>query len=68
MVLTAGMAMSGWLLGGQVLDVRPLKADLPVLGTVKATGALPFDIGVYLLVVGVVLLAFEGFGQSGRSV
>jgi hypothetical protein len=34
------------------------------LGTVKATSALPFDIGVYLVVLGLVLMAFEAFGDD----
>jgi multisubunit Na+/H+ antiporter MnhB subunit len=50
-------------LGEQVLEHDDVSADLPVLGVVKATTALPFDIGVYVLVVGVVLMIFEAFGE-----
>ncbi len=41
--------------GGQFLESSTLSADVPVLGTVKATMALPFDIGVFLVVVGLVI-------------
>ena len=34
------------------------------LGTVKATSALPFDIGVYLVVLGLSLMMFEAFGEE----
>ena len=30
----------------------------------KATSALPFDIGVYLVVVGLVLMAYEASGEE----
>ena len=30
---------------------------------IKTTSALPFDIGVYLVVVGLVLMMFEAFGE-----
>ena len=35
-----------------------------MLGVVKATSALPFDIGVYFVVLGLVLMAFEAFGDD----
>ncbi len=38
--------------------------DLPLIGTVKVSSALAFDIGVYLTVVGMVLMAFEAFGDD----
>ena len=34
----------------------------PLLGTIKLTSAAAFDIGVYLVVVGLVLMVFEAFG------
>ncbi len=35
-----------------------------MLGTMKVTTALPFDIGVYTVVIGLVLMAFEAFGDD----
>ena len=53
------------LLAGQsVLEHASFERDLPILGTIKATSALPFDIGVYLVVVGLVLMAYEAFGDE----
>lgn len=51
--------------GGSVLEHAAFERDLPVLGTVKTTSALPFDIGVFLVVVGLVLMAYEAFGDEG---
>lgn len=59
--LTAAVPM---LLGGDVLEHDVMQLDLPVIGTLKATTALTFDIGVYLLVIGVVLAAFDAFGAE----
>ena len=36
----------------------------PLLGDVNVTTALVFDIGVYLVVVGLVLMVFEAFGDD----
>ena len=52
------------LLGGDLLEHAALSFSLPAIGTMKATTALPFDLGVYLLVVGVTLAAFEAFGSD----
>ena len=38
--------------------------DLPLIGTVNVSSALVFDTGVYLTVVGMVLMAFEAFGDE----
>jgi multicomponent Na+:H+ antiporter subunit A len=54
--------IAGLLDGGQVLEAAKLEVDLPILGTVKTTSALPFDIGVYLVVVGLVALALQALG------
>ncbi len=52
-LVTAALAgASGWLGGRQFLESAQLDLDLGVLGQVHATTALPFDIGVYLVVVG----------------
>jgi multicomponent Na+:H+ antiporter subunit A len=50
--------------GNAVLEHAAFERDLPLLGTVKATSALPFDIGVFLVVVGLVLMAYEAFGDE----
>jgi multicomponent Na+:H+ antiporter subunit A len=63
-VATAGFPL---LTGGAVLDVASRSVDLPVLGTINLTTALAFDAGVYLAVVGVVLMAYEAFGDAAPA-
>ena len=52
------------VMGESVLEHASFEADLPLFGKIKATSALPFDIGVYLVVVGLVLMAYEAFGDE----
>jgi multicomponent Na+:H+ antiporter subunit A len=60
-VLTAAVPILG---GHRVLEAGAVSWDVPAIGTVKLTSALAFDIGVYLLVVGLVLMVFESFGDE----
>lgn len=64
LALSVGTAIFPMLLGGAILEHGTLKLDWPLLGEIKATSALPFDIGVYALVVGLVLMIFEAFGDD----
>jgi Domain related to MnhB subunit of Na+/H+ antiporter len=52
--------------GGTPLEHAVFETDLPVLGHVKTTSALAFDVGVYLLVLGLVFMVFESFGDEPR--
>ena len=61
--LAAATATGALVAGGQVLESGKVSVDLPLLGTAKATSALPFDIGVYLVVVGLVLMVIESLGD-----
>lgn len=69
-ILGGGLAISGLTAlvplttGNSLLEHADLSWDLGPLGTMKATSALPFDIGVYLVVVGLVLMAYEAFGDD----
>jgi multisubunit Na+/H+ antiporter MnhB subunit len=64
MLVAAGTAVASLLLGAPLLTGGKVEADLPLLGHVKATSALPFDLGVYLVVVGLVLMVLEALGAS----
>jgi multisubunit Na+/H+ antiporter MnhB subunit len=64
LVISATVAIVPLLLGESVLEHDDVTVELPLLGTLKATTALPFDIGVYLLVLGLTLMAFEAFGDD----
>ena len=69
-ILGAGLLVAGataaapLLAGDHVLESTYWTRNLGVLGTVKVTTALAFDIGVYLVVVGLVLMVFEAFGDD----
>ncbi|MFP5257172.1 MAG: MnhB domain-containing protein [Acidimicrobiia bacterium] len=52
------------VLGDPPLDQEAIELQLGFLGTAKATSATLFDTGVYLIVVGLVLMAFEGLGEE----
>ncbi len=54
-------------LGGSVLEHADFTWDVPVLGTIKTTSALPFDTGVFLVVIGLVLMAIEAFGGDSED-
>lgn len=56
--------ISGWMWGDAFLESAKLEVDVPVLGTLKATSALPFDIGVFIIVVGVALAMISALGQE----
>jgi multicomponent Na+:H+ antiporter subunit A len=64
LLLAVGTAAVPLLAGGDVLQVGFATLDLPAIGPVKLSSALIFDAGVYLAVVGMVLMAFEAFGDE----
>jgi multicomponent Na+:H+ antiporter subunit A len=72
MVLGAGLLISvvtaiiPLLAGGAVLEGGAIDLDLPVLGHVKVSSALAFDIGVYIAVIGLAMMVFESFGDDPR--
>lgn len=66
LVLAAGTGAAAWLFGGQFLESGKLELTLPLLGVVKATSALPFDTGVYLVVVGLVLGVLRTLGAEAE--
>jgi len=67
LLLAAGTGAAAWLFGGQFLESGKLELDLPVLGVVKATSALPFDTGVFLVVVGLVLVMLRTLGAEAEQ-
>ncbi|MBW3535581.1 MAG: S8 family serine peptidase [Gemmatimonadetes bacterium] len=60
-------ALAALLLDAQFLESGKVELDVPVLGHVKATSALPFDIGVVLVVVGLVLVVLETLGAEAEE-
>ncbi len=66
LAISVGTAIVPVLLGGDILEHATLKLHPAVLGDVKVTSALSFDVGVYLVVIGLVLMIFEAFGDDRR--
>ncbi len=64
LALSVGTAIFPLLLGHSVLEHGTFEEEIALLGKVKATSALPFDIGVYLIVIGLALMIFEAFGDD----
>jgi multicomponent Na+:H+ antiporter subunit A len=64
LLIAAVVATIPLFLGDSVLEVGYVSLDLPVLGEVALSSALVFDTGVYLAVVGMVLMVFEAFGDE----
>ena len=64
LLLSAGTALLPLLLGGAVLEHGDVELHLPVFDKVKVTSALTFDLGVDLVVIGLILMAFAAFGED----
>ena len=60
--LAAGTAAGSLLLGAPALSSAVIEVTLPVLGDVKFITSLLFDLGVYLIVVGLVLDVLRSLG------
>ncbi|GAA2141878.1 Na+/H+ antiporter subunit A [Actinomadura napierensis] len=63
-VVTAGTALGGLAWGGAVLQSASVDAHLPLLGHVHFVTSLLFEIGVYLIVVGLVLTVLNVLGAE----
>ncbi|MDK3257025.1 Na+/H+ antiporter subunit A [Blastococcus capsensis] len=64
LLLAGGTGIVGLVLGADVLQTAILETTLPVLGDVKLVTSLFFDIGVYLIVVGLVLDILRSLGAE----
>ena len=60
--LSAGTAIASLFLGAPALSSAVIEFDVPVLGDIKFVTALFFDLGVYLIVVGLVLDVLRSLG------
>jgi multicomponent Na+:H+ antiporter subunit A len=64
LVVVAVTAVLPVLGGGVLLDQSVFSFDIPVIGKIKSGSALPFDIGVTLIVVGLVVAVLDGLGAD----
>jgi multicomponent Na+:H+ antiporter subunit A len=64
LLFAGGTGVVGLALGAEVLQTAILETTLPVLGHVKLVTSLFFDVGVYLIVVGLVLDVLRSLGAE----
>jgi multicomponent Na+:H+ antiporter subunit A len=62
--LSAGVGLVALAAGGSVLQSWVLEVHLPVLGDVHLVTSLAFDLGVYLVVIGLVLDILRSLGAE----
>lgn len=67
-LLTASAAVvAPWLAGGQALQSGYTALEVPVLGYVPLASVLVFDSGVFLIVVGIVLMILTSLGAQPHT-
>lgn len=54
--------------GGVILESHIWRLDVPIFGDVKLVSSLFFDLGVYLVVVGVVIAVLVSLGIEGGAI
>lgn len=64
LALAGGTGLAALWYGHAFLEHRFGHAHLPLLGDVELTTALPFDLGVYAVVVGITLMLISTLGES----
>lgn len=64
LVIAGGTALVPLAVGGSLLESDHVAVDLPLFGELEVTSTLVFDIGVYGVVLGLVLMVFEAFGEE----
>jgi multisubunit Na+/H+ antiporter MnhB subunit len=65
--IVAVVTMMPLLWGNVLLDQAVISADIPILGKIKSGSALPFDIGVTAIVVGLVVALLDGLSAASLS-
>ena len=64
LLVAAGTALVPLMTGSALLEHGRIELDPPLLGHIKLTSTLLFDVGVYAVVVGLVLMVLEAFGEE----
>lgn len=67
LTLAVSVAITPLLFGHGPLDQGAYAIKLAVLGKIKLTSATVFDSGVYLIVLGLILMIFEALGEYQDS-
>jgi multicomponent Na+:H+ antiporter subunit A len=63
LLLIAASALVPMVLGESLLESAKIALELGPLGSPKVSTVIVFDTGVFLVVVGMVLMLFEAFGE-----
>jgi multicomponent Na+:H+ antiporter subunit A len=63
MLLAIGTGVVALVAGNQFLETAIVHVDLPQIGDVKLVSAAIFDLGVYLLVIGVVIIVLSNLAS-----
>lgn len=66
LVVAVGAGLAGIVLGDAFLEGLTLTTTVPLIGVVKLTSVLVFDVGVYLVVVGLVGAGIVRLGGEVR--
>lgn len=67
LALAGGTGVAAFFYGSAFLEHRFGHFHLPLLGDVELATALAFDVGVYLVVVGMALLVISALGESEKD-
>lgn len=67
LLLATLTAIAPLFVGSGFLESGYIEFDVPLIGEVKLVSAVLFDLGVYLLVVGMALRLVAGFGEASPS-
>jgi multisubunit Na+/H+ antiporter MnhB subunit len=61
-------ALTPMFRGRAVMSSLRTSFDMPLIGHISVATTLVFDVGVYLVVVGLVFMVFEAFGDAGDEI
>ncbi len=67
MLLAIGSGFAALVVGNQFLETSVFHVDVPAIGDVKLVTAAVFDLGVYLLVIGVVIIVLSNLASRTHS-
>lgn len=62
LLVVVAVSVAPLLWGDELLDQQVLSGTLPLFGKIKSGSALPFDIGVTAIVIGLVVALLDGLG------
>jgi multicomponent Na+:H+ antiporter subunit A len=67
LMIAVGTALAPLMVGGALLESDIWRIDVPVIGEIKFVTSAIFDLGVYVVVLGVVLTMFLSLDDHGHG-